>query len=71
MRQILSIFSAGVAVLALWKYRYRVMNVILRYQLLRKLAITTLLRIPFFRKQLVGSLFAFPGSPREGENRKA
>ncbi|WZY01033.1 sodium:proton antiporter [Bacillus sp. FSL W7-1360] len=67
MRQIMCMMGIGLACGLAYRYRYRLLNMFFRQSFLRKLAIASLLRIPFIRKRLMGSLFTYPNATNAPE----
>ncbi|WP_054710737.1 hypothetical protein [Bacillus sp. JCM 19041] len=60
MRQTIAILLMALMAGCMFKYRYRIVNLILRQPLLRRMAIVTVLRLPFIRRRIMGTLFSFP-----------
>ncbi|ALA51104.1 hypothetical protein CAY60_007830 [Shouchella clausii] len=65
MRQVLVAVSTFIAILAICKYRYRLLNAFLRQPLLRRLAVRAVLRMPFVRNRIMPTLFTRPAEPTE------
>ncbi|AIC94110.1 MULTISPECIES: hypothetical protein [Shouchella] len=60
MKQACSILSILVIGISIYKYRYKIVNGMMRQPGLRRVLIRFALRIPFVRQKLMGSLFSFP-----------
>lgn len=58
-QRLISFFSVLMTVFVLYKYRYRVMNLLLSKRLLRKLAVSFAMQIPYVRDKIVGSVLRF------------
>ncbi|MBM7838144.1 hypothetical protein JOC54_001375 [Alkalihalobacillus xiaoxiensis] len=63
MRQLIAIGSVLLTLASIYKFRYKLMNLFLRQPMLRQFAIMTVLRFPFIRQRIMGSLFTFPSQP--------
>ncbi|HHY73017.1 MAG TPA: hypothetical protein GX497_07310 [Bacillus bacterium] len=55
----LRIILIGVASFFIYRYRYRLINIILGQSLLRRLVVKSFMQIPFVREQMVGQMFRF------------
>lgn len=70
MRQTIAILSMALLAGCMYKYRYKVVNLILRHPLLRRMAIVSVLRLPFIRKRIMGTLFSFPDASQTNDLNK-
>ncbi|MCK0471514.1 sodium:proton antiporter [Halalkalibacter sp. APA_J-10(15)] len=59
LQRLISMFSIVITIYFVYKYRYRVMNLLLSKRLLRKLAVSFAMQIPFVRDKIVGSVLQF------------
>ncbi|RHW41063.1 hypothetical protein D1B31_08940 [Neobacillus notoginsengisoli] len=59
-RAISSILMIGTAGYAIYRYRYRLMNLILGTGWIRKMAVSTIMGMPGTKKKLMESVFGSP-----------
>ncbi|WP_062046370.1 hypothetical protein [Bacillus sp. JCM 19034] len=59
LQRMISFISVLMTVYFLYKFRYRVINLFLSKRLLRKLAVSFAMQIPFVRDKIVGSVLQF------------
>lgn len=60
MKQACSILSVLIVGFSIYKYRYKLLNLMMRQPGLRRILIRFALRMPYVRQKLMGSLFSFP-----------